>query len=56
MKTFSSNPEKKAYRVRFVSDQGRTQETIMRAKNAASAKKKIQEVFEVEKVIVLGEL
>ena len=56
MKTFSSNPEKKAYRVRFVSAEGRTQETIMRAKNAASAKKKIQEVFEVEKVIVLGEL
>ena len=56
MKTFSSNPEKKAYRVRFISDQGRTQETIMRAKNAASAKKKVQEVFDVERVIVLGEL
>ena len=56
MKTFSSNPEKKAYRVRFISDQGRTQETIMRAKNAASAKKKVQAVFDVERVIVLGEL
>ena len=56
MRTFSSNPEKKAYRVRFISDQGRTQETIMRAKKAASAKRKIQDVFDVEKVIVLGEL
>ena len=56
MRTFSSNPEKKAYRVRFISDQGRTQETIMRANNAASAKKKVQEVFDVERVIVLGEL
>jgi len=56
MKTFSSNSEKKAYRVRFISDRGNTQETIMRAKNAASAKKKVQEVFDVERVIVLGEL
>ena len=56
MKTFSNNLDKKAYRVRFISAEGRTQETIMRAVNAASAKKKIQEVFEVEKVIVLGEL
>ena len=56
MKTFSNDLDKKAYRVRFISAEGRTQETIMRAVNAASAKKKIQEVFEVEKVIVLGEL
>tara|TARA_X000000368_G_C22926536_1_gene665543 strand:- start:621 stop:791 length:171 start_codon:yes stop_codon:yes gene_type:complete len=56
MKTFSASPGKKAYRVRFISDQGRTQETIMRANNAASAKKKVQEVFDVERVIVLGEL
>ena len=56
MKTFSSNPEKKAYRVRFISAEGRTQETIMRAANAAAAKKKVQSVFEVDKVIVLGEL
>ena len=56
MKTFSASPGKKAYRVRFISAEGRTQETIMRATNAASAKRKIQDVFDVDKVIVLGEL
>ena len=56
MKTFSASPGKKAYRVRFVSDRGNTQETIMRANSAASAKKKVQAVFDVERVIVLGEL
>ncbi len=56
MKTFSASPGEKAYRVRFITERGNTQETIMRAKNAASAKKKVQAVFEVERVIVLGEL
>ena len=56
MKTFSNDLDKKAYRVRFISAEGRTQETIMRAVNAAAAKKKVQSVFDVDKVIVLGEI